>query len=426
MTLSVVLAVGLLVSVVPLYIVLMVRRQQRDPGPAFKQPSEGSYRVLILSAAVGGGHVAAGRALQLDVEQAGHQVISRDGMHDLSPVLDWLVRTIYAKQLKHRSQSAAMIFWLTSKPALAATVRALIGLCYSYRLLRVVRRLQPELVVSTYPLVTCALGYLRGRGKLTMPVVALIPDYGVHPLWVAPPIDLHLVASRLSAQLAERAGGRVIVARLPVAPAYRSAITQAEARQLLGLPYEPFIALIVGGAWGAGDIEGMTRHVAKSGAYTIVVTGHNQPLRDQLVDCFAAEANVQILGWTEQMRPLMAAANCILQNAGGMTCLEAMEARLPIVLFDPIRGHGEYNATIMERASLAAWPRTGAALESLLRAARLEQRSLPVAPRETAPPAAELMLALAQASLSGIAPGSWMARPGVRIAPPMATVEGWE
>ncbi|MBA3945390.1 MAG: glycosyltransferase [Herpetosiphonaceae bacterium] len=406
MMMSFVVAVGLFVCVVLLCVVGMLWRQRKDAVPAIKEPSNGSYCVLILTAAVGGGHVAAGRALQVDIEQAGHQAIVRDGMHDLSPSLDWLVRTVYASQLKHRSQSAAMIFWLTSQPAVAAAVRALIGFCYGYRLLQVAQQLQPDIVVSTYPLVTSALGYLRRRGKLAMPVVALIPDYGVHPLWVAPAIDLHLVASRLSAQLAERAGGQVLVARLPVAPAYRSALVRAEARQLLGLPHEPFIALIVGGAWGAGDLEGMTRHVARSGAYTIVVTGHNLALRDQLVTRFAAESNVHILGWTEEMRRLMAAADCILQNAGGMTCLEAMEARLPIVLFDPIRGHGEFNATIMEQARLASWPRTGAALEALLRSARLDKRSLPAPHREAAPAAAMLMLALAQTSLSEVAQGS--------------------
>ena len=50
---------------------------------------------------------------------------------------------------------------------------------------------------------------------------------------------------------------------------------------------------------------------------------------------------------------LMAASDCLLQNAGGMTCLEAIEMGLPLIIYSPLRGHGELNARVMEQAGAA-------------------------------------------------------------------------
>src|SRR3982751_7751 len=106
-------------------------------------------------------------------------------------------------------KSLDISFAVTSRRPGAVILQFAVGLLFASRLLKVVQKEQPNLVVSTYPLVTAALGRLRKNGRLQVPAVAIVPDYGVHSLWVVSAADLHLVPSHHSAELVERAGARV-------------------------------------------------------------------------------------------------------------------------------------------------------------------------------------------------------------------------
>jgi hypothetical protein len=122
--------------------------------------------------------------------------------------------------------------------------------------------------------------------------------------------------------------------------------------------------LIVGGAWGVGHLHDAALSVAAvPGMRPIVVAGHNDGLRRRIETDPALEG-VTVFGFTGLMAGLMAASDVLVANAGGLTCLEAFAAGLPVVMFDPLPGHGEDNGRHMERAGMI----TAAASEPGLRA----------------------------------------------------------
>jgi UDP-N-acetylglucosamine:LPS N-acetylglucosamine transferase len=333
-------------------------------------------KILIFTAALGGGHEAAGRAVRDEAKRAGYGPVMMDGLRTMSPALDRLLVQAYSTQGRNNQKSLGVTYAVTSQKAAAAAVGFLAGSLFANRLLKVVQRERPDLVVSTYPLVTAALGRLRRNGGLKVPAVAVIPDYGVHPLWVAPSVDLHLVVSRQSAEMVKRIGASSSVVQMPVAPCFQVPPTRDEARATLGLPREAFVALVVGGALGIGDLEEATRCATEAGAYAVVVTGENAHLKTRLEEKFQSEKRVRVLGWRRDMPTLMAAADCLIQNAGGMTCIEAIRVGLPILIFNPIPGHGELNAEVMEQASTARWVRDAESLRNLLRSAVRHETSL--------------------------------------------------
>ncbi len=370
--------------------------------------------VLIFSAAIGGGHLAAARSIQELTEAAGHHAVVIDGPGKMSNRLNNFLVNFYHWQLNHAPWSYSFGFWLLSLRPVTATIRCLAGFFWGKMLLRPVEQSNPDVIISTYPVVTAALGRLAQAGRLRAPVIAVVMDYGVHPMWVSPDIDLHLVVSQQSRKLAEQAGGQSRVVRLPVGERFQLAPSRANARIELGLPLDAFIPLIVGGAWGVGDIEGTTAAAVDAGVYPVVVTGQNQELRAQLEGRFSAQA--RILGWTDKMPLLLRAADCLIQNAGGVTCLEASEVGVPIVIYQPIPGHGMLNARTMERAGAAHWARSTAELELLFRQAASGAVSLAPPRHEGARLSASLLLAPPRLKREAPAPqiqSAWTRRPAM-------------
>jgi UDP-N-acetylglucosamine:LPS N-acetylglucosamine transferase len=76
---------------------------------------------------------------------------------------------------------------------------------------------------------------------------------------------------------------------------------------------------------------------------------------------------VVALGWRDDVPTLMALADVLVHNAGGLTLTEALTAGLPAITFRPIPGHGTANAATLAEAGLAPWPKNTDELAELLR-----------------------------------------------------------
>jgi hypothetical protein len=130
-------------------------------------------------------------------------------------------------------------------------------------------------------------------------------------------------------------------------------VRQATRREL-GIPARARVVLIVGGAWGVGNLAGAAHALVDlPDVHPIVVTGRNERLLRTLRQDRAL-ASATLLGFTHRLPDLMAASDVLIQNAGGLTCLEAFGAGLPVVMFDPLPGHGEENVRLMAQSGLVA------------------------------------------------------------------------
>jgi UDP-N-acetylglucosamine:LPS N-acetylglucosamine transferase len=88
-------------------------------------------------------------------------------------------------------------------------------------------------------------------------------------------------------------------------------------------------------------------------ATPVVACGRNDPLRDRLRRGGLGIA----LGWVEDMPALLRAVDVVVQNAGGLSSLEALATGLPVVTHRPVPGHGLTNAAALDAAGLAVWVR---------------------------------------------------------------------
>jgi processive 1,2-diacylglycerol beta-glucosyltransferase len=323
-------------------------------------------RVVIVSASVGAGHDGAARELARRLTERGHTVAVHDYLDLLPGSLGRALGAAYLRQLLAVPRSWDVLLGLLQRSRLLARLICLLFTVTSRPLRRVVAG--ADLVVSTHPLPSQTLSRMRRKGRVTVPVVTYLTDLSVHRLWVARHVDLHIALHEVAAEQARRLGAkRVIVTGPAVGPAFRPAVDDAErqaAREKFGLPAEGRLALVAAGSWGVGDIADTAREIAATGVATpVVLCGQNETLRRQLgpgiSSCVA-------LGWIDDMPTLMRACDIVVQNAGGLSSLEALATGLPVITYRCLAGHGRTNAAALDEAGLVPWIRDGKDLAAAL------------------------------------------------------------
>lgn len=304
--------------------------------------------VLVVTGSFGAGHNAAAHEVRVRMEALGHRVSTVDVVDVMSA--GHLLQRSYLTQMRSVPRVwGVLLSALRRWPALRAAIAWVLALAC--------RRLDAEvtdrdLVICTHPFAGQALGRLRRRGRMSATVATYLTDASVHPLWVHPGVDTHLTWNPAAAAAVVALGGRAQVVR-PLVPAVYDEVgpDRDAVRRRLGLaPAQPY-ALVVGGSEGIGQLRETALDLLGTGLTPVVVCGRAEALRERI----SGEPGVVALGWRDDLPDLIRAADLVVQNAGGFTCLEALAAGVPVVTYRSIPGHGEDNSGALAAAGLVPW-----------------------------------------------------------------------
>lgn len=338
--------------------------------------------VLVVSASIGAGHDGAAMEIGRQASAAGCSVERVDFL-DLFPLgIGHLLRASYRLQLR---AAPATWGWLLSRLGSGAGNRWATRLAYRLTRKRLLAACEgrPDLTISTYPLASQALSVLRIHGGLGTPVATFLTDMSVHPLWVAPGVDIHLALHDVAAAAARDLGARdVRVVGPAVSPSFTPATgdSRRAARDRFQLPESERLCLVIAGSWGVGDIARTVTELLGSGLVRpVIVCGRNMSLLRRL----RSVPGVTALGWVDDMPGLMHACDLVVQNAGGLTSLEARRCGLPVVTYRSLPGHGLTNSRALESAGWAGWARDSDELALALVAALVA--ASPAAPASDIP-----------------------------------------
>ena len=340
-----------------------MEQQPRSPHPG-RHPGHdpGDPYVAVVSGSYGAGHEVAADQMADRLRAAGQVVRRLDMVEELPWRLGRLLRWLYYAQLRWFPSTWGTTLRRLERDTPAFRVVRWLLATLGRSLVRTVAG--AEVVVSTHPFASQILGSARAAGRLPAPVVTYLTDASVHRLWVHPAVDLHLAWHDVAAEQARALGGRVQVVA-PLVPQVRRSLTPP-------WPARTAVALVVGGSCGIGELEQTARDVLASGLMVpVVACGHNEELRHRV----AAIPGIVALGWRDDLASLSAAADCVLQNAGGMTSLESLAAGTPTISYRPIPGHGTTNALALEQAGLVPWARDCVELRAALALVLLRGRA---------------------------------------------------
>ena len=360
-------------------------------------------RVLILTATVGEGHDLPARTLaaQLRQESPETEIVTEDGLRAMGRGFV-LVNQKAAEVVFFRLRLQWLwdaTFWLCV--GFAPTRRltqAVVHAFGSRGVLRLVRRVQPDVIVSVYPMTTEVLGKLRRAGRLDTPVVAAITDLAAMHYWAAPGIDLHLVIHPESIDEVREVAGAdsdVLVVhgltRPEFAPSMRPARRARRARPAVRRQGRARLRRRLGGR--RPRERGRRGARAATVAVVACLCGRNESLRARLLERYAGEERVRVVGFTEHMSEWLAAGDALVHSTGGLTVLEAYVRGCPTISYGWGRGHIRANNAAFRRYGIAEVVESERDLDRALRGA-LAARNAPGLALAALPSAASVVLAL--------------------------------
>ena len=317
-------------------------------------------KVLLLTAATGGGHAKAAEALaeSLERKHPEWETVTVDSLKCISPIVDRLVVGAYLSTVKNAPNLYGRFYDLSERDRTITDLSRAFNKLLSYRLCSYIDACRPSAIICTHTFPLQMLSNLKCMNRINIPVVGIVTDFVSHLFWKLEGVDALVVSHRLIKEDMMKLGipGSIIhTYGIPVSAAFYETRERKQLRNELGLQDKPTL-LIMGGSLGFGEVRNIFESLLKCGRdlQLIAVAGRNEKLKIQLeVLSRSYSKNVRVLGYTNRIHDLMDISDFIITKPGGVTISEALVKRLPILIMPPIPGQEERNARFLESKGAA-------------------------------------------------------------------------
>jgi processive 1,2-diacylglycerol beta-glucosyltransferase len=329
-------------------------------------PPNRSPRVLILSASSGAGHVRAAQALERAFQmRGGCHVEHVDAIDYVSKLFQRLYEDAYIALVRRAPDLMGLLYDRMDQPWRHPRRRLALDRLNTQPMIRMLKRVQPDLCIATHFLPAEILAWLIAKKKLRARNAIVVTDYDVHAMWLCRTVDRYYVALQESAEYLASIGvprEKLRVAGIPIDPLFESPLDRGEVRRKFGLALDSRVVLISAGGYGIGPVEQLVRDLlALNRPWQIVaIAGKAEKLKKRLDELSKTAGKLSggrdclvAIGFTKEMDQYMAAADVLVGKAGGLTTSEALARALPMVLIDPIPGQEERNADHLLEAGAA-------------------------------------------------------------------------
>ena len=300
--------------------------------------------ILVLTAKFGMGHVSAAEAVKEKIEDKyeGANVTVVDTIDYLFPSLSGTAYSafnvfsrkyhrLYNMLIKVDGHSIGMPMkkWFISK------------------FQRLVDKYEPDLIVSTWPVGSKYIGAYKQRTGSDIPYITCITDISAHSEWISKATSAYVVGdSSIKRKLIRKgvASDRIFVGGIPVKREFRKTASHDASRNKKEV-------LIMGGGLGLiPNAEEMLDYLnARDDTHTTLITGGNKKMFDQLSGRYA---NVEVIGYSNEVDKYMKKADMIITKAGGITMFEAINTETPMMVIDPFLEQEKSNAKFIERKGI--------------------------------------------------------------------------
>lgn len=318
-------------------------------------------KLIILTAATGGGHVRASRAIQAYISEhsAGCEVDVVDALKSISSVLDKTVCDGYHFLATRTPKVFGQLYRRTNEDNLLSSLVSRFSGVFSQKLIPLLEDKRPDVIISTHPFATEMISHLKWAGAVTAPLICLMTDYGPHRAWIADRVDAYVVANGDMIAEMEAMGvpkEKIYPFGIPVENVFFSEGDNTAFLKRIGLDTELPTILVMAGSFGVTNILKIYRQIIRldMNFQIIVITGRNGKLHEEFAKLIPESPKpTKLVFFTDEVENYMHAADLLITKPGGLTVSEALACGIPLAVFDAIPGQEEDNANFLLTHNMA-------------------------------------------------------------------------
>ncbi len=312
-------------------------------------------KILILSAATGGGHLRASHAIEKYIMEnsTGNEVVVVDALKSISFVLDKTVCDGYHFLATKTPKVFGQLYRKTNEESLLSNLVTRFSSAFSQRLIPLMEEQNADVIISTHPFATEMVSHLKSRGIVTVPLICLMTDYGPHRAWIADRVDAYVVSTQDMIPEMESMGVKkelIYPFGIPVGDVFFSKGDKPMLQKKFGIDADLPTILIMAGSFGVTNIMSIYKDLIKLPAdfQIIVITGRNQRLFDAFSPVITqSPKKTTLVYYTDEVEDYMHVSDLIITKPGGLTVSEALACNIPLAVFDAIPGQEEDNANFL-------------------------------------------------------------------------------
>ena len=313
--------------------------------------------ILILSAATGGGHIQASKALKNGIEEKypESRVEVIDGLKYISSFLDIVISKSYLVLAKYLKTSYKNLYKLTDKNSFISFIVDKLTLKFSSKLMPLIKEVNADVIITTHPFLTGMISALKKTGKIDALSICTMTDYECHCSWLHSNIDIYSVAwNGMIPEMISHGIKKDIIHDfgIPVDPKFFHTTKDdgIKLKKELGLDEDKTTILVMAGSFGVNNIIEIYEEISKIPLdfQVVILTGNNKALYRKIEKRIeGSNKDTRIVEFTREVYRYMAMADVLITKPGGLTVSEALASNLPLIVFDSIPGQEEGNAKFL-------------------------------------------------------------------------------
>lgn len=326
-------------------------------------------KILIFYASYGGGHLNAAKSIEacLKKNYPDFDVELIDCMKYVNIALEKITTSAYREITKKAPWAWGRIYADSQKGPLAH-ISSRSNKIMAIKLLKLLRKKQPDIIISTHFFGSQMCSYLKRKGKIHAKIATIMTDFAPHGQWLIGNdfIDYFFVAhDKMKEDLIAKGidESKIFATGIPISDRFLLNYDRHEVLESFGLKDGLKTVLFFGGGeFGLGKtrtveiFESLVRYI--DNIQIVAVAGKNERMKNhfmEVVERNHKEDSVKVLGFTNQVPELMSISDLVVTKPGGLTTSESLACNLPMVIINPLPGQEEENAALLESKGIGIW-----------------------------------------------------------------------
>lgn len=295
-------------------------------------------RVLILSCNTGEGHNRAAAAVGIALKNKNIEYEIADPIGFGSERAKRIVSSSYNSVIKNVPKVFSAIYKIGevySNSNLPSPIYYANTL-YAEKLKTYITEKEFDCVICTHLYAMEAMTAIRKKWNCSVPCYGVLTDYTCVPFFKDTELDGYFIPHEdLRDEMVQKGfpEEKIYATGIPVDERFNNGTSKEAARNVLAIPREQSVVLLMGGGVGCGNMLELCRELLnQSDSIAVyVLVGKNEALADKLKEAYPESDRIIPVAFTDKVSIYMRAADVMISKAGGLSSTEAAVANIPLV-----------------------------------------------------------------------------------------------